>query len=177
MTTFKKPTKNQIIAELLPIRKKQMKEEYIKRVEQYNEAKNDLEEKSTRWLKENPHEWINFAQSYCYGSNGVSLSIHMHGDPSDKRNGRVQTPPQLKALFDKVAELEVHYYNNPDRKTDVQIRKMIREELDALDPKSIIDNTATENAEELPVQKEYLEQFMSTLMKVSKARSRLIPNT
>jgi hypothetical protein len=174
-TKFKKPNKNQIINELLPIRREQIKKDWEAARAEYREAEEAFKAFIADWVKQNPSVWTPFVGIGSFYA-GMRISCFLVDDPDRSTgSGTMMMPPHLLAEYNKLEALETNHRKlpNPNQLSDHSIRKIIREELDALDPKSIIDNTPAEKEGEMPVMKEYLEQFMATLTKVSKARARL----
>jgi hypothetical protein len=172
-TKVKPPTRSQIINQLLPIRREQLKKEWDDAKAEYKVAEEAFEALATDWIKANPSVWTPFISVDSYYS-GMSISCFLVNEKDHATgSGTTMMPPHLLAEYNKLEDIEKKHHKmlNPNHLSDHSIRKMIREELDALDPKSVIDNTAP--TEEMPVVKEYLEQFMATLTKVSKARARL----
>jgi hypothetical protein len=177
-TKVKPPTRTQIINELLPLRREQMKKEWDAAKEEYDQAEKVVEAQVLEWVEQNPDAWVpHVAVQFYYSS--CAIHCYLSDDkPKDGEKGKMQLPPHLLVEQKKLEGLKRKFnlLRNPNHLRDSDIKKLIREELDALDPKSLIDNTTTEKAEEMPVMKEYLEQFMQTLTKVSNARKRLTGN-
>jgi len=174
-TKVKPPTRTQIINELLPLRREQIKKDWDAAKEEYELAEKAFEAMTAEWVKQNPDVWTPHVKVRFYYSR-IEISCYLNeGKTEDGELDTVLMPPHLLVEHKKLEDLEKKSDKlpNPNYQRDSDLKRMIREELDALDPKSLIDNTSTEKAEEMPVMKEYLEQFMQTLTKVSNARKRL----
>ena len=173
-TKVKPPTRTQIINALLPIRREQIKKDWEAAKAECELAAKAFEDNTAEWVMQNPDVWSPHVRVCHYGTMEISCFLDDE-KPENDEPGRIQLPTHLLAEYRKLEALKekLDGLPNPNHPRDSDLKRMIREELDALDPKSLIDNTTTEKAEEMPVMKEYLEQFMQTLTKVSKARARL----
>lgn len=171
-TKFKAPSRTLVIESLVPIRRQQMAEKFAAVKQEVEATEKAFQDLLTSWVKENPLEWSKHVEiNFYYGR--VALNLYFETERNNSE-GHMQYPPTLLSPFNKLEELKLKLFQtpNPGNWRDWDIKKKIREELNTIDAKSVIESTKA-IPEEVPVMKEYLEQFMKTLTKSARAAERL----
>jgi len=83
-------------------------------------------------------------------------------------------PPHLKKLHKKWDDIDDNPHGwNVDRIPERDIRKRIEDKLKRVNASAVINGTNCAQVERTPVIKEYLEEFLASLNKASKAAERL----
>lgn len=104
----------------------------------------------------------------------VTAGVNFKVDPSDTDDDGQTMPPHLKKLHNKWSEIDSQPNGySVDRISDKDIRKRIEDKLKRISPDAVINGTNCAQVERTPVVKEYLEEFLASLTKASKAAERL----
>lgn len=108
-------------------------------------------------------------------SSSASVCIKLRPGKNGDEDANVQMPPHLKKLHQKWEDIEEtpNGYWNPDRVSDRDIRKRIEDKLKRVNASAVINGANCAPVERTPVVKEYLEEFLASLTKASKAAERL----
>jgi hypothetical protein len=100
---------------------------------------------------------------------GIHFRVDKTGDESE-----ASAPANLKKLHKKWDEIDEHPCGyNPDQEPVREIRKRIEDKLQRVSPDAVINGTNCAQVERTPVVREYLEEFLASLNKASKAAERL----
>ena len=176
MTTLikrKPPTKTEVLKELVAVRKEQMEkanEELRKARESYND---ELEKDVLQYFLDN-------ITSFKKDAFGVHLSLYHNqvafrfARPLDESEEleHPKLPLELYTRVQKLYEMPREKYRDHEM-TDSAIRKKLKENMEKVNPKSVVDATKSSDVERTPVVREYLEEFLTAFTQTTEAVDRL----
>jgi hypothetical protein len=168
----KAPTKAEAMKALIELERKLMVKENEEAKALHQRAEEELKQATLQYVSEN---FDTLKAHLEVGSCGwrIEASIKFFSAPrldeDDSDHHRIPMPPNLKELHTKLEEIDDRPNGYVDHIPDRDIRKRIEDKLKAVSADAVINA----QVERTPVVKEYLEEFLASLTKASKAAERL----
>ena len=105
----------------------------------------------------------------------LEVGIKFRIDPKDNDATTTKMPPELCGPFKKFENIDANPngWRDPDKYTPAELRSRINDKLKRVSADAVINGTNCAQVERTPVVKEYLEEFLASLTKASKAAERL----
>jgi hypothetical protein len=167
----KKPTKKEILDELVPLRIKQMEQENKEAMEKHLEMVGELTDKLRTHLRANFESYIDKVEA-DYGGWRVSLGWTLNGLDRDDE-GHMPLPEEVRGIVKAIKDHDSNPHGHWSMR-EHEVRKKLSKELSEASAPSVIASTKTEEQEKMPVMHEYLTEFLATLNRVNKAKERLV---
>ena len=167
----KKPTKKEILNELVPLRIKQMEQENKEAMEKHLEMNSELTEKLRAHLRANFESYIDKVKAE-YSGWRIFLGWDLNDLDRDDE-GLMPLPEEVRGIVKAIKNHDSYPHQHWNMREN-EVRKKLSKELTEASAPSVIAATKTEEEEKMPVVHEYLTEFLATLNRVNKAKERLV---